>query len=195
MEKLNSSTRIDLPVSPRIEDASLFNELLAAYSGVRALHSATSNFFPDTDSAPETFDPEQTIGLYTIGARAKVLLPAGENILAGRFLETYLLSGVLSVRHTRCSVARGVSWHSIGISLENVSAGQKAQVYIFPAMIPGFSSLTPGNPYFFYDDGQFVDSTIVYPVGGASTTIVRSCGRAITDKIMLINSFSGYSNV
>lgn len=195
MEKLNSAVRIDLPVSPKIEDTALFNELLAAYSGVRALHAASSNFFPDSDTVPEVFDPEQTIGQYTIGARAKVLLPAGENITAGRFLETYMVSGVLSVRHTRCSVSRGVSWHSLGISLENVAAGQIAQVYIFPAMIPGFSSLTPGNPYYFYDDGQFVNSTIVYPVGGSTTTVVRSCGRAITDKIMLINSFSGYSNV
>lgn len=195
MESINSSIRVDLPVSPNASTPALFNELLVTYSGIRALHSAAENFFPDTDAVPEEYDVEQAIGLYTVGAKAKVLLPAGEAITAGRFLETYMLSGRLSVRHTRCSASRGVSWHSLGLCLENVAAGQLAQVYITPAIIPGFVNLVPGKSYFYYDNGQFTDYPLPYPVGGASTVSVTSCGVAITANHMQLRSFHGPLNV
>lgn len=195
MESINSPIKLDLPVSPNVATPELFNELLIAYSGIRALHAATANFFQDSDAAPEEFDAEQAIGLYTIGPKAKLLLPAGEAITAGRFLETYMLSGKLSVRHTRCSAARGVSWHSIGLSLDDVPAGELAQVYITPAIIPGFADLIPGRPYYYYDNGQFTTSSIVVPVGGASYTEVTSCGVAITANHLQLRSFHGPINV
>lgn len=195
MESINSPIRIDLPVSPNASTPALFNELLVTYSGIRALHSAAANFFPDADTIPEEYDSEQTIGLYTVGAKAKVLLPAGEAITAGRFLETYMLAGKLSVRHTRCSAARGVSWHSIGLCLEDVPVGKMAQVYITPAIIPGFVDLIPGRPYYYYDAGQFTNSSIVVPVGGASYTEVTSCGVAITANHLQLRSFHGPVNV
>lgn len=192
METLNSSIRLDLPISPNSKQPAQFNELLTAYGGLRLIHSAISQILlENNENAPTAFDPDQLISLYTTGGRSKLILKAGANITAGKFLETYVDAGELKVRHTRArNNQAGTSWNCIGLSLEDVKAGSKAVVYIEPAIIPGFSSLTPGRLYYAYDDGQFVNASTVGAVGTGTLVVVRPCGIAISSSALRLYSFS-----
>lgn len=190
METLNSSIRLDLPVSPNSQQPAQFNELLTAYGGLRLIHSAISQILVEVNEPPEVYDPDKIIALYLNSSRAKLILQAGADIQAGRFLETYLDAGRLKVRHTRARTDQaGTSWHCIGLSLEDVSAGNFATVYVEPAIIPGFSGLDAGRPYFAYDDGQFVVTNTPAAVGTGTLVFVKQCCTAITPTAVRLCSF------
>jgi len=191
METLNSPLRLELAVAPSINNPIQFNELLSTYAGIRTIHSALSQLLVEQNEfPPDEYDPEGIIGLYLNSARSKLLIKAGADIQAGKFLETYVDAGVLKVRHTRCKTNQvGTSWHCLGLSLQDVKAGQVATVYVEPAIIVGFSGLTPGQKYFAYDEGQFTAGNTVTPVGGGATVLVKPCGVAITENSMRLASF------
>ena len=179
---INSSIKLDLPASPFAKSQSIFNESLVAYSALRSLLSAASTAFGQDILVGEAPDVSELLMPYGVNNLAKVTLKVGADILAGRFLECYKSGGEYLVRHTRVISYSDMSRGSIGLSSENRNAGEYVVVYIAPSIIPGFSGLTVGRSYRYYDDGQFTDTALS----------IRYCGVAVSDRHMRIISFGKF---
>ena len=176
---INSAIKLDLPIAPRAQTAGLFNESLVAYGAIRAIHSATSSAFGQDVVSGESPDVDGAVSLYAINNLAKIVMRAFSDIQAGKFLECFKSGGTYYVRHTRYVSGSDMSLGSIGLSLEDRSAGEYVEVYVSPSIIPGFSGLTVGRAYRFFEDGQFTDAFV-----GS-----RTCGVALSDRHMRIVSF------
>lgn len=191
METINSAIKLALPVSPSTQQPNKFNELLATYSSIRAVHSALTQILVEDNTAalPPMSDISIT-DLFVTSSRSKVLVLAGDDIQAGKFLELYVSGGEARVRHTRCLTDQnGTSWNVLGISLKDAAAGEITTVYVEPAIIQGFTGLIPGTRYYAYDAGQFVVNSLVYPATGGPLVLVKTCCVALTDKAVRLASF------
>lgn len=189
MSQVNSKYRLDIAVAPGDQqNPALFNELLSAYSGLRVLHSALSGFFDNSVRSQADHAAAEAEARFLMNGISKVVVLAGEAIVAGRFLELYY-DTVWKVKHTNITASylyAGV----LGISLESLSAGEFAEVITGPAIISGFSGLTPGAPYFAYTSGQFIDIAGVPRPGGSGNIDLIQCGRALSaTKMQLITTF------
>lgn len=189
MSSVNSKYRLDLPVAPGAQkDASLFNELLAMYSGLRIIHGTLAGLFDVSARTQEEHAAAEAEDKYLINGITKVIVQAGEAILAGRFLELYY-SGGWKIKHTNITgsyLYAGV----LGLSLENRAAGEYAEVITSPAILSGFSGLVPGQQYYAYTNGQFVDVPGVPRPGGSGNVDLIPCGVAVSPtKLRLISIF------
>lgn len=189
MSQVNSKYRLDIAVAPgNQQNPLLFNELLNTYSSLRILHSALSGFFDNSVRSQADHASAEAEARFLMNGISKVVVLAGEAILAGRFLELYY-DTAWKVKHTNITASylyAGV----LGISLENLSAGEYAEVITGPAIVSGFSGLTPGAPYYAYTAGQFVDVAGLSRPGGSGNVDLIPCGRALSStKMQLITTF------
>lgn len=189
MSALNSKYRLDLPVAPVAQkDPSLFNELLALYSGLRIIHGTLAGLFDVSVRTQEEHAAADAEDKYLINGITKLILPVGENILAGRFLELYY-SGGWKVKHTNITgsyLYAGV----LGLSLEDRLVGEYAEVITSPAILSGFSGLAPGQTYYAYTNGQFIDEPFALRPGVYANVDLIPCGIAISPtKMRLISVF------
>lgn len=190
---INSPIRLDLPTAPSLEKSDLFNELLVTYNSIRALHLAATEAFGLIDITQEALENATLTSFYGANRLSRLIVKAGAAIIAGRFLEVYEVGGELKCRHTRCASASAVSLHSIGVSLSDVAVNDFAVVQTMPSIIPGYSGLIPGTPYFFYDDGTFTTDPSPVTADGLSVVRVRQVGFAVSSSEMLILSLSNYA--
>lgn len=190
---INSPIRLDLPTAPSLDKDDLFNELLITYNSIRALHLAATEAFGIVDITQETLENATLTSFYGANRLSRLVIKAGAPILAGRFLEVYESGGELKCRHTRCASASSVSLHSIGVSLADVAINEFAVVQTMPSIIPGYSGLIPGTPYFFYNDGTFTTDPTPITADGLSVVRTRQVGFAVSSSDMLILSLSNYA--
>lgn len=190
MSTINSPIRMDLPLAPSIDEPELFNELLTVYSAMRALHAASSTALVLEAASDEEIQAAELLTFYTLNNQARIIATAGEAITAGKFVEAYDVSGALYVRKTRFHSGAPYSTNCLGVTVSDAAAGDKIVIYVKPAIIVGFSGLTPGVPYYTYDDGQFTNLTL-FPVVGAPTLFTGGnlCGIALNTTTMMLRTF------
>lgn len=175
---VNSSIKLDLPAAPGAKTPQLFNELLGIYSALRTIQQAADAYLRG-DSLSIGADAEEQFSEYTYNSGARLVLRAGQDVIAGRFLVPYLDAGECKVRHGQPS-DYFTSIGAVGAAATDATAGDKLVVYVAPAIIIGYTGLTPGRRYAFTTDGRIIL---------AATSDPGVCAVAITQEVLRVVSF------
>lgn len=185
---INSPIRLELPSAPGIKSPSMFNELLTVYDATRKLQEALTVYLPSDAPSAISFEVPDNSAYYAVNKGARLIFKAGATILAGRFLEPYVSGSEILVRHTRHRTG-AISPYSLGLSLEDKSAGEFVTIHTYPSIIGGFSGLQ-AVLYYLYDDGQFSEwQNSPYVDNPADSANSQFCAFGVSPSQLLILGF------
>lgn len=173
--RLNSSTRVDLPVQPSGLPDDIFHELLVVYKAVRAIQFGLSGYdIKPILSSPADLADADLLTYYQLSRKAKYIAKAASAIAAGDCVCRRIVGDTLEVMKCFIPGVPNSRLNFFGIALTDAAAGEAVLVMLSPGILSGLSGLIPGRLLFTADNGGLSYTAIIGGFGRWSALNILS---------------------